>query len=255
MRNARQRRERIIELLLEQGSVQVAALVSLMGVSAVTIRTDLAAIEAQGLATRSHGGAALVRTPPPEQNIRQKSDINSGLKESIGAAAACLVLAGENVIIDSGTTTLSLAQHLHASKDITVMTNGLNIAWELADTPGIELLITGGVLRRQSLSFQGRQAASCLNAYNFDKLFLGVDGCDLQFGLTTHDEAEASLNHKMVERARKIIVLADSSKFGRVSLHRIDSLDRVHTIITDAGIGDEYRDGIRQLGIELIIAE
>lgn len=254
MRNTSQRREQILQLLVQRGSVQVSDLVPLTGVSAVTIRTDLAALEAQGLALRNHGGATLSRTPPPEQNIQQKDSLNSTLKDSIGAAGARLVKPGDNIIIDSGTTTVTLARHLRGLRDVTVMTNGLNIAWELAQAEGVTLMLTGGQMRKQSLSFQGAQAESCLTAYSFDTLFLGVDGCDLQFGLTTHDEAEARLNHRMVERARRVIVLTDASKFGRVSLHRIALLDRVHAVITDAGIPAAYRDGLQRLGIDLIIA-
>ncbi|QNM95716.1 DeoR family transcriptional regulator [Chitinimonas koreensis] len=255
MRNTSQRRERILQQLVAQGGVQVSELVAQLGVSAVTIRTDLAQLESQGLATRNHGGATLNRTPPQEHSVRQKDSLNSAQKEAIGACAARLVQPGDNIIIDSGTTTMPLARHLHDLSGVTVMTNGLNIAWELANASSVELMLTGGLLRRQALSIQGAQAEACLGAYNFDKLFLGVDGLDLQFGLTTHHEAEASLNHKMVERARKVIVLTDSSKFGRVSLHRIALLDRVHTVITDAGIGAEYREGLQRLGIELIVAE
>ncbi|CAN7259995.1 DeoR family transcriptional regulator [Massilia sp. LjRoot122] len=255
MRNTTQRREAILQQLTRQGSVQVTDLVQEFGVSAVTIRSDLSALEAQGLATRSHGGATLTRTPPPEQSIRQKDAINQEQKDRIGTLAATLVQEGDNIIIDSGTTTISLARHLREASNVTVMTNGLNIAWELADTAGVELILTGGQLRKQSLSIQGSQAEATLQAYSFDKLFLGVDGFDLQFGVTTHHEAEASLNHKMVERAKKIIVLTDASKFGRVSLHRIVQLDRVDTVITDASISPEYREGLQKLGIELLIAD
>ncbi|MBJ7313446.1 DeoR family transcriptional regulator [Rugamonas sp. CCM 8940] len=255
MRNTSQRRESILQMLTQHGSVQVAELVERLGVSAVTIRSDLSALESQGLATRSHGGAILTRTPPPEHTIDQKDAINHEQKERIGALAARLVQPGDNIIIDSGTTTISLARQLREAQNVTVLTNGLNIAWELAHTPGVDLILTGGLLRKQSLSVQGSQAEACLQAYSFDKLFLGVDGFDLQFGVTTHHEAEASLNHKMVERAKKIIVLTDASKFGRVSLHRIVQLDRVHTVVTDASISPEYREGLQALGIELLIAE
>lgn len=250
-----QRRDTILKALTEQASVQVSELVEQLNVSAVTIRSDLRALESQGLAKRSHGGATLARMPPTEQSVSQKDALNHEQKERIGALAARLVKPGENIIIDSGTTTLSLARHLHDAQNVTVMTNGLNIAWELRNVPGVDLLLTGGLLRKQSLSLQGLQAEACLQAYSFDKLFLGVDGFDLQFGVTTHHEAEASLNHKMVERARKVIVLADSSKFAFISLHRIVQLDRVHTIITDPDISPEYRDGLRAAGIELLIAD
>jgi DeoR family transcriptional regulator of aga operon len=232
----------------------VSALVQQFDVSAVTIRSDLSAIEARGLASRSYGGATLARTPPPEQTIPQKDAIHHAQKEGIGALAATLVQHGDNIIIDSGTTTISLARHLRGASQATVMTNGLNIAWELSDAPGVELILAGGLLRKQSLSIQGSQAEATLQAYSFDKLFLGVDGFDLQFGLTTHDEAEASLNRMMVERAKKVIVLADASKFGRVCLHRIVQLDRVHTVITDAGISEAVRDDLERLGIELLVA-
>jgi DeoR family transcriptional regulator of aga operon len=250
-----QRRATILKALTDHASVQVNELVEQLKVSAVTIRSDLSALVAQGLAVRSHGGARLARMPPTEQSVSQKDGLNHEQKERIGAMAARLVKPGENIIIDSGTTTLSLARHLREAQNVTVMTNGLNIAWELTDAPGIDVLLTGGLLRKQSLSIQGLQAEACLHAYSFDKLFLGVDGLDLQFGLTTHHEAEASLNHKMVDRARKVIVLADSSKFGCISLHRIVQLDRVNTVITDAGVSAQYRDGLQEAGIELLIAD
>jgi DeoR family transcriptional regulator of aga operon len=255
MRNASQRRESIMQVLVRQNAVQVNKLIEMFGVSAVTIRNDLSALESQGLVERSHGGATLVRMPPTEHTIRQKDEINHPQKERIGAAAARLVQPGDNIIIDSGTTTISLARHLRDATDVTVMTNGLNIAWELADAPGVDVILTGGLLRKKSLSIQGSQAEACLQTYNFDKLFLGVDGLDLQFGVTTHNEAEASLNHKMVERAKKIIVLTDSTKFGRVSLHGIAKLERIDTIITDNGIPPDYRQELEKIGIELVIAD
>jgi DeoR family transcriptional regulator of aga operon len=255
MRNTRSRRQQILQQLLEQGSVQVADLVGRYGVSAVTIRTDLGHFEEQGLATRTHGGATLVRTPPQEQDIHEKDALNLPLKESIGARAAQLVQPGDNIIIDSGSTTMTLARHLRGHRDVTVMTNGLNIAWELANAAGVNVLLTGGQLRKQSLSLQGSQAEARLNPYSFDTLFLGVDGLDLQFGLTTHDEAEARLNHRMVERARRIVVLTDASKFGRVSLHRIAYLDQIHAVITDAGIDEATREGLQRRGIDVVVAE
>ncbi|QNN47907.1 DeoR family transcriptional regulator [Thermomonas brevis] len=253
-RNTRQRRQRIVEQLLQQGSVQVGELVERHGVSAVTIRADLNHLESQGLAVRSHGGASLLRMPPQERDIHEKDTLNLPLKDAIGARAAQLVKPGDNIILDSGSTTMMLARHLRGQRDVTVMTNGLNIAWELAGAPGIVLRLTGGLLHQPSLSLHGSQAEASLHSYGFDTLFLGVDGLDLQFGATTHHEPEASLNHRMVERSRRIVVLTDSSKFGKVSLHRIARLDEIHTVITDAGIGEEYRDGLQRLGIELIVA-
>lgn len=255
MRNTNQRREQLLKLLMEQGSVQVSDLVPLLGVSAVTIRHDLDHFEQQGLLTRNYGGAFFNPRGTPEQDIREKDHLNPTLKERIGARAAEMVLPGENILIDSGTTTHKLARYLRTAQDLTVMSNGLNIVEELAQAEGVQVMITGGVLRKASQSFQGVQAEASLAAYNFDKLFLGVDGFDLHFGITTHSEREASLNRKMVERSRRTIVMTDSSKFGRVSLHRIIGLERVQAVITDAGISAEYRDGLQRLGIELILVD
>jgi len=254
VRNTRSRRQQILQQLLERGSLQVADLVEQFGVSAVTIRTDLRRLRTQGLVTRTHGGATLLHPPPPEQDIHERDSINLPLKEQIGKCAAQLVRAGDNIIIDSGSTTAILARHLHGYRDVTVMTNGLNIAWELSTAEGVNVLLTGGVLRKQSLSLQGSQAEASLNPYSFDTLFLGVDGLDLQFGLTTHDEAEAHLSHRMVERARRVVVLTDASKFGRVSLHRIARLDQIHTVITDPGIYPGTREVLQGMGIEVIMA-
>ena len=154
----------------------------------------------------------------------------------------------------SAATIDACLRHLRAARDVTVMTNGLNIAWELAGAPGIVLRLTGGLLHQPSLSLHGSQAEASLHSFGFDTLFLGVDGLDLQFGATTHHEPEASLNHRMVERAQRIVVLTDSSKFGKVSLHRIARLAEIHTVITDDGIAAEYREGLQRLGIELIVA-
>lgn len=255
MRKTHQRRQQILQLLLEHGTVHTSDLVERFGVSPVTIRSDLTRLEAQGLARRSHGGAAPVRHPPPEYDIHARDALNLPLKEAIAACAARHIKPGDNIVIDSGSTTVALARQLRGHRDITVMTNGLNIAWELTRAQGVELMLTGGVLDAQSLSLRGSLAASSLGGYGFDTLFLGVDGLDLQFGLSTHDEAEASLNHRMVERVRRVVVLTDASKFGRVALHRIAGLDEIDTVITDPGIGDEYREGLARLGIEVILAD
>jgi len=254
MRETRFRRQQILQQLLERGSLQVVDLVEQFGVSAVTIRTDLRRLRTQGLVARTHGGATLLHPPPPEQPIRERDSVNLPLKEQIGKRAAALVKPGDNIIIDSGSTTVILARHLRRYRDVTVMTNGLNIAWELSSAEGVTVLLTGGVLRKQSLSLQGNQAEASLAAYSFDTLFLGVDGLDLQFGLTTHDEAEAHLSHRMVERARRVVVMTDASKFGRVSLHRIARLEQIHTIITDPGIQPGTREVLEGMGIEVMLA-
>ena len=135
------------------------------------------------------------------------------------------------------------------------MTNGMNVANSLLDAEGVELLMTGGHLRRQSLSFYGDQADQSLQNYHFDILFLGVDAIDLERGVSTHNEDEARLNRRMCEVAERIIVVTDSSKFNRSSLHKIIDTQRIHTIIVDEGIPAECLQELHRSGVEVIIVQ
>ena len=174
--------------------------------------------------------------PVAERTIADKSVLNTPVKQRIGAMAASLVQPGCRLILDSGTTTLEVARHLRDHQEIVVMTNGMNVANALLEAEGVELLMTGGHLRRKSLSFYGAQADLSLQNYHFDLLFLGVDGIDLERGVSTHHEDEARLNRCMCHVAERIIVVTDSSKFGRLSLHKIIDTRRIHTLITDDAI-------------------
>lgn len=133
------------------------------------------------------------------------------------------------------------------------MTNGMNVANSLLEAEGVELLMTGGHLRRQSLSFYGDRAEQSLQNYRFDMLFLGVDAIDLERGVSTHNEDEARLNRKMCEVAERIIVVTDSSKFNRSSLHKIIDTQRIHTLIVDDGIPAESLEGLRKSGIDVVV--
>ncbi|OWY40349.1 DeoR family transcriptional regulator [Xenophilus sp. AP218F] len=253
--NTSQRRERIIQQLQSQGSVQVTELAAQFHVSAVTIRNDLAFLEKQGIATRAYGGALLYdpTAASPERTIADKSALNAGVKQRIGKLAATLVASDSRVILDSGTTTQQIARQLGQHQGLIVMTNGLNIANALVDAEGVELFLTGGQLRRKSLSFYGLQAEQALANYHFDMLFLGVDGFDLERGVSTHHEAEARLNRCMCEVAERVVVVTDSSKFRRVSLHKILDTRGIDTLVTDDAIPAEYLDGLRQAGVNVML--
>lgn len=250
-----ERRERIIQQLRSHGSVQVNELSTQFQVSTVTIRNDLTFLEKQGVALRAYGGALLCEPGQqiPERTIADKSQLNTPVKQRIGALAATLVPPDSRLILDSGTTTMEIARHLRNHKDIVVMTNGINVANQLLDAEGVELLMTGGHLRRKSLSFYGAQADQSLQNYHFDMLFLGVDGIDLERGISTHHEDEARLNRCMCSVAERIIVVTDSTKFHRLSLHKIIDTHRIHTIITDDAIPQDCLKGLRQIGIEVLL--
>ncbi|EPH2694966.1 DeoR family transcriptional regulator [Klebsiella aerogenes] len=252
-----ERREQIIQRLRQQGSVQVNDLAEAYGVSTVTIRNDLAFLEKQGIAVRAYGGALICdsHTPGIEPSVEDKSALNTAIKRQIASAAVELIKPGHRIILDSGTTTCEIARQLRQHSDVIAMTNGMNVANALLEAEGVELLMTGGHLRRQSQSFYGDQAEQSLQNYHFDMLFLGVDAMDLERGISTHNEDEARLNRKMCEVAERIVVVTDSSKFNRSSLHKIIDTQRIDTIIVDDAIPQESLEGLRKGGIEVILVK
>lgn len=250
-----ERREQIIQRLRQQGSVQVNDLSLLFGVSTVTIRNDLAFLEKQGIAVRAYGGALICdsSTPGVEPSVEDKSSLNTAVKHNIAKAAVKLIQPGHRVILDSGTTTYEIARLMRQHTDVIVMTNGMNVGNALLEAEGVELLMTGGHLRRQSQSFYGDQAEQSLQNYHFDMLFLGVDAIDLERGVSTHNEDEARINRRMCEVAERIIVVTDSSKFNRSSLHKIIDTQRIDMIIVDEGIPAESLEALRKHGIDVIL--
>ena len=185
--------------------------------------------------------------------VKAKSALNTAMKRSVAKAAVELIQPGHRVILDSGTTTFEIARLMRKHTDVIAMTNGMNVANALLEAEGVELLMTGGHLRRQSQSFYGDQAEQSLQNYHFDMLFLGVDAIDLERGVSTHNEDEARLNRRMCEVAERIIVVTDSSKFNRSSLHKIIDTQRIDMIIVDEGIPADSLEGLRKAGVEVIL--
>jgi DeoR family transcriptional regulator, aga operon transcriptional repressor len=255
-RDTSHRRLRISEMMREEGSVQVVPLARRFSVSAQTIRKDLHYLAARGIATRSYGGAISSDAMrfPAEPPVEAKRGINLDEKARIGRAAAALVQPGESVLLDSGTTTLQIAKHLLDDEDITVVTNDFGVLAALADKVRINVVMLGGALRRKNMAFYGAQTEAAIETLLVDRLFLGVDGFDLKRGITTHFEPEAMLNRKMASVARQVIAVSDSSKFGRVCLHRIVGIDEIDLLITDSGAPDYIVDPATPLGCAVTIA-
>ena len=250
-----ERRRIILEVLDQHERVTVQNLVKRFGVSAVTIRGDLDTLMEAGALVRSHGGALKPLDGPADIAINVKKILHHEEKVRIGAAAAQLIQNDETVILDSGTTTLEVARQIAVRKfkSLTMITNGLNIALELARQSQICIIMVGGILRHVSCSVVGPHAEQMLQGLNADRLFLGVDGLDLNIGLMTPDVLEAQLNAQLIRVAREVSVVADSSKFKRRSLSLIARLDTVHRIITDDKIDADIAAAIRSKGIELVI--
>ena len=251
-----QRRRAILGILERQGQVSVQDLVNQFSISAVTARSDLDALSATGALIRSHGGAVRQLEPTRDYPLELKRSIHRAEKAQIGLAAASLVQPGEVIILDSGTTTTEIARQLKISavRGITVISNAMNVISELADAPGISVISIGGVLRPVSLSFVGPQAETMLNDLHADRLFLAVDGFDLEHGPTTPDVLEAHLNGLMMSVAKETTVVADFSKLGRCSVSRIGSIEQVHRLITDKKAPDEFVKALQARGIEVIQA-
>lgn len=250
-----ERRRKILESLDQSERVTVQELVRRFGVSAVTVRKDLDALTDAGAIVRSHGGA-LKPIGPTDIAINIKEILHHEEKVRIGAAAAALVQNDETIILDSGTTTLEVARQLAARKfrALTVITNGLNIAMELAHLSHVRLLMIGGLVRHVSYSVVGPHAEQMLQGLNADRLFLGVDGLDLQIGLMTPDVLEAQLNTQLIRVAREVNVVTDSTKFGRRSLSLIARLNAVHRVITDDKIEPAVAEALRAQGIAVLTA-
>jgi DeoR family transcriptional regulator of aga operon len=245
----------IVSLVNRDGKARVEDLAAQFNVSSVTIRSDLSFLEKNGYVVRSHGAAIPNSGVIAELTVHEKRRQNAGIKSLIGQAAAKLIESGDTVILDSGTTTREIASSLKALDDVVVMTNGLDVAMELASAPGIEVLMSGGVLRKGALSFSGSQAESSLKNYRFDKVFLGVDGFDLRAGITTHSEQEASLNRLMCEISEQVIAVVDSTKFGKRSCHMIREFGNIDILVTDSDIPEDYLQGLREMKVDVIIVE
>lgn len=255
MKKTSKRREDILSKLKITGSVIVSDLASEYEVSTVTIRNDLAYLEKNGALLRAYGGAISKQNLVSESSVEVKNTLYAQQKLAIAKSASSFIDDGDSIILDSGTTTERIADYLIDKVNIIAMTNGLNVAQKLLNNSNVELMMTGGSLRRKSLSFYGSQAEENLKVYHFDKLFLGVDGFHLDRGITTHSENEARLNRIMLQIANEIIVVTDSSKFGKIGLHKILMPENITMLITDSGIPDDYHKGLIQQGIQVIIAD
>lgn len=258
-RDTSERRSQISTMARERGSVQVADLAKRFRVSMQTIRKDLHFLTERGVIARSYGGAissdvvttAAAPMSAIESPVAAKLELQHAEKERIGRYAAGLIRPGESIVLDSGTTTLQIARFLPDLEDITVVTNDFNILTELAGKSHIRVVMIGGELRRKNMAFYGAQTVAALSELAVDKLFLGVDGIDLERGITTHHEAEALLNRKMAEVARQTIAVTDSSKFGKVCLHRIIDVGEVDMLITDTAMPEPVAAACRSLGVDL----
>src|SRR5271169_3867015 len=248
-----ERQRAILEIMRREGRVLVVDLAKQFHTSQVTIRKDLEILHVKGRVHRTHGGALPAREGALEDpTLREKEKLHRKEKLRIAEVAARMVQEGQVAILDSGTTTTAIARALRHFQNLTIVTNAVNIAVELSGT-SVEVILTGGILRKNSFSLVGPIAEETLRRLNADLLFLGVDGFDVHYGLSTPNLLEAKVNRVMVEVAKRTIAVCDSSKFGRRSLSLIVPPLALQEVITDRGIPKSDLRVLKQAGIEVTL--
>lgn len=248
-----ERRKHILSLAHKEGRVRVRALSESLGISQITIRKDLDYLQEKGLLERSHGGALPVQPgalfDPP---LQDKEKSHHSEKDRIGEAAAKLVQEGQCIMLDSGTTTTAVANALKRFSQLTIITNAVNIASGLNEK-NFEIILTGGTLRKNSFSLVGPLAEDMLAEIHADILFLGVDGFDIEVGLTTPNVLESRVNRAMVNASSRVVAVCDSTKFNRRSLSRIVPASAIHHVITDTNLPKNIHEGLSNLNIEVTL--
>lgn len=234
--------------------MSIPQLVDEMQVSGVTIRKDLKLLEEKKLLFRTRGGGSMNNPYAIERPIDEKEFIKAEEKKRIAQAALSLIGQNDSIIIGSGTTVFELARQLHPEKRIIVITPALKVSLELCNRPNVEVLQLGGLVHQSSSSAAGSFAEKILDELSCGVLFIGVDGIDLDHGLSITNIMEASLNQKMIGLAQTVVVLADSSKFDRRGLGKICNLDQVDYIITDDQVSRETVNRIEKAGVRVIVS-
>lgn len=249
-----QRKEKILELIKEDGAAKVNDLARIFKVTEVTIRQDLEKLEKEGSIIRDHGGAYLKNV---ETQVRSVSVLNQDNLDKKGLIAEkCLeyIENGDTIILDSGSTTTELAKRLKGKKNLTVITNALNIALLIGAEPGIEVIVTGGEFKPPTLSLTGQKAADFFRGLNVQKLFLATAGISLKAGLTYPSISDIVVKKAMIDAAETTYLLADSTKIGKSAFASLGALSLIDYIITDSAIDEKHKQVFKDNEIELIIA-
>jgi len=250
-----ERQQLILETVRDTRQVTVDDLSLRFGVSEVTVRRDLREMDAQGVLRRAHGGAVAAVSELPEPPVVQRMAEAENCKESIGRAAARLVSDGGSVFIGSGSTTAHVARNLMNHQRLTVVTNALNVATELAAAVGVTVVVTGGIMRPSELSLVGHITDQALREVRVDKAIMGMRAISLEAGLTNDYLPEVLTDRTIIEMAPELIVVADHTKFGKVASAYVASVDRMTTLVTDADTDPETLTQLRKMGIRVIVAE
>jgi DeoR/GlpR family transcriptional regulator of sugar metabolism len=252
---AEERQHQIGRLVVELGRVRVGDLAARFGVSGVTIRKDLAALERQGRVVRTHGGAVSPAGAGAERAFDVRERLQRAEKDAIGRAAAAMVTDGESIALDASTTAFAMARHLRARGDwlhLTVVTNGLRIALELAGCPGVSVVMPGGFIRPEALSLVGPMGEGLLARVNVGRAFLGATGFSVEAGLCDGTEEEAQIKRLLVAAASETVGLVDRTKWSRKSLATFCPTASLTAVVTDAAAPAEMAAALRAAGVRVV---
>lgn len=255
--SAKERRAQILQLLKSSPKILVSSLSQMFNISEVTIRKDLEELENRNLLIRVRGGA--IRLPKlniaEEQATTEKKRFHYREKRSIGRMAATLIQENETIILDSGSTTMEIAKNLHSFKQLTIITNAIDIAIELSKYKRFNVILLGGHLRDSSLSTVGPIAENTLKIFYCDKLFLGVDSFNLERGVSTPNIEEANINQTMITMVKETIAVFDSSKVNKKSFAFIAPVSKLSAIVTDNNMPPDIKTQIKKMGVKLYETE
>ncbi len=243
-----ERREIILEVLAEAGSVSVSSLAKRLGVTPVTVRTDLVALEEEGVLARIHGGAL----PAFHSNILERSRRDRGSKSAIAKAAAAEIQNGDTVIISAGTTTALIAKYLLGKRDIHIVTNNTLLLTHARMNPQLRVTLVGGEFHASEEGIVGPMALSTIDQFYVSKTFIGIDGASVRQGFTAHFLESADLVRKMADQADEVIVVSDSSKFAKSGFARILQFDEVDTLVTDDQLTSEFEEILTHADVRIV---
>jgi len=246
-----ERKDRIFDLITRKGRITVDELIEKFKVSGATVRRDLEFLEHQGLITRAHGGAMSKSRVSLEPDFFEEKEKFLEEKEIIGQEAAKLIEEGEVIFLEASTTVLELARNIGNKNNLTVVTNSLDIACELEKSKGINLILTGGNLKRRTHALIGPLAETTLSQMRLDKTFVGISALDISYGITMATMEEAKTRKDIAKASNKVIVLCDHSKFGKQNFAYVGPLESINILVTDKGIPDEMRKEMERRGVEV----
>jgi len=250
-----ERLQRILQIIQKDGHATAGNLARDFYVSEITIRRDLGELAERGFIHRAHGGAVINTPHSQEPPIIQRQSREKDCKEAIAREAAALIQDGESIYIGSGSTTAYVAHYLSNIKQLTVVTNALNISTDLAIEPNITVVVLGGMMRKEELSLIGHIAEQSLREVTFDKVIIGIPAVDIKAGLTNDYLPEVVTDRMILNRAREVILVADHTKVGKVASAFVAPLNKVNTFITDWQTSADFLNQIRAAGIKVIVAQ